>query len=82
MSFHTSSADDYELQEQLLTFMPGMTSQCVTIRLVQDNLVEGSIPETIIVRVVRGDDGIIQTDQLSSSDIVTIFIQDSDSKLP
>ena len=77
LCFHTSSADDYELQEQPLTFTPGITSRCVPIRLVQDNLVEGNVPETMLVRIFVTDQ-LIQTDE--QSDIVTIMIEDSDSK--
>ena len=53
-----------------------MTTQCVSIILVQDNLVESK--ETMLVRMISTDSKLITT---TSPDILTVIIDDSDSKL-
>ena len=59
--------------EQTMLFTNETASQCVQFELIQDNLVE--IEETMLFRVTSQDIG---TD--SDQDLVTIAIEDSDSK--
>ena len=59
--------------EQTMLFTNETASQCVQFELIQDNLVE--IEESMLFRVTSQDIG---TD--SARDLVTIAIEDSDSK--
>ena len=59
--------------QQTMVFTNETASQCVQFELIQDNLVE--VEETMQFRVTSLDIG---TD--SNADLVTIAIEDSDSK--
>ena len=68
---------DYFLNHPNLTFMSGTSQNCTSFTLIDDMLVEGNTPETIVVRI-RSLDELISID--TNSDIVSISIKDNDSK--
>lgn len=77
LSLNTPANVDYRLDQTNITFMPGTSSNCTTFTLIDDSLVEGNIPETIFVRIQSPDEFISFDTQ---SDIVSISIEDNDSK--
>lgn len=68
---------DYLLDQQNLTFTPGTASNCTSFTLIQDDLVEGNVPESILVRISNMD-GLIEIG--INADLGTISIEDDDSK--
>lgn len=70
------TGEDYRLEQSIIRFTRDTTTQCVSIILVQDNLVESR--ETVLVRMTSIDSKLITT---TSPDILTVIIDDSDSKL-
>ena len=70
------TGEDYRLEQSIIRFTRDTTTQCVSIILVQDNLVESR--ETVLVRMTSTDSKLITT---TSPDILTVIIDDSDSKL-
>ena len=67
---------DYRLEQSVIRFTRNMITGCTSIILIQDNLVEST--EAMLVRMSSTNPELITT---SSPDILTVIIEDSDSKL-
>ena len=66
--------DDYRLEQNVIRFTREMTNGCVSIDLIQDNMVENT--ETMLVRLTESN-GLATNPQ---ADLFTVSIEDSDSK--
>ena len=71
---------DFRAPQQPLTFTTGTTSRCMSIVIINDNVVEQR-QETMIVRITNPD-GRISVPISGGMDIVVIDIEDDDSKWP
>ena len=70
------TVDDYRLEQSIIRFTRETTTGCVSITLIQDNLVE--MTEAMLVRMSSTNLELITTNSL---DILTVIIEDSDSEL-